>query len=62
MHKWLNVNPLGLLTITSRTSTGVESSSIRIEDILTHIRQEPKELTELKALAEKLGFELTKKD
>ena len=31
-------------------------------DLLTHIRQEPKELTELKALAEKLGFELTKKD
>ena len=32
------------------------------EQLLTHIRQEPKELTELKALAEKLGYELTKKD
>jgi hypothetical protein len=33
-----------------------------VSSLLTHIRKEPKELTELKALAEKLGFELTKKD
>ena len=33
-----------------------------ITDLLTHIRQEPKELTELKALAEKLGYNLSKKD
>ena len=59
----LCVNPkgrivLGLLDYVCDVAQVFQST----KEVVSHIRQESKELTQLKALAEKLGYNLTKKD